>query len=142
MAAEQQKLTYKDNSGRTLSRDNVATSLQNGRAPRKGTSPSSLQVLDLEIMAIINKQPTTGYDLKKLLLEIFELRVSFGTLYPHLKKLSDTGLLTGNWLPSMGGRRMTAARKVFSLSPLGKKTLLENVAKLEKTIVAIQHLSK
>ena len=98
----------------------------------------ALDILDLELLALLKKGPRSGYDLRKDLIRVFDNRVSFGTLYPHLKDLVEAGLIVGEWSQSGQGQ---SKKNNLHLSDQGKETLKSNVARLSKIASAIETLS-
>jgi DNA-binding PadR family transcriptional regulator len=79
-------------------------------------------VLDLAVLGLLHDSPLHGYELRKRLATVLgPFRVlSYGTLYPCLKHLSDQGWITGatNETDPAGGRR---ARIVYELTAAGKE---------------------
>ncbi|MEM2318543.1 MAG: helix-turn-helix transcriptional regulator, partial [Candidatus Bathyarchaeia archaeon] len=51
-------------------------------------------LLDIQILRIINKQPTWGYQIKKQIEAMSGLKIRHGALYPLLQKLENKGLIT------------------------------------------------
>jgi DNA-binding PadR family transcriptional regulator len=79
-------------------------------------------VLDLAVLGLLHDSPLHGYELRKRLATVLgPFRVlSYGTLYPCLKHLSEQGWITGAGSDSDqgGGRR---ARIVYELTAAGKE---------------------
>ncbi|WP_426564209.1 PadR family transcriptional regulator [Angustibacter sp. McL0619] len=79
-------------------------------------------VLDLAVLGLLHDSPLHGYELRKRLATVLgPFRVlSYGTLYPCLKHLSDQGWITSaaNDTDPVGGRR---ARIVYELTAAGKE---------------------
>lgn len=74
-------------------------------------------ILDLCVLAIIEKKETYGYEIVNLIAETVE--ISEGTIYPLLKRLTDQGYCLTRLVESKQG----GARKYYKLSNLGKKHL-------------------
>ena len=70
-------------------------------------------------MAVLSqlRTPQYGYSLLEKL-QSHQFPVESGTLYPLLRRLEKQGLCISEW-----DTRQTRARKYYSLSPLGQKTL-------------------
>jgi DNA-binding PadR family transcriptional regulator len=51
------------------------------------------KLLDFEILYLFAQSSHTGYSLRKALLVEFGNRVSFGTVYPHLRALCNRGMI-------------------------------------------------
>lgn len=78
-------------------------------------------MLELSILGLLKERSLHGYELKRRLTEYGFWRVSFGSLYPALRRLERGGYVT---VLSGGGRR-----KVYSITPEGEvrfKELLED----------------
>ncbi|MEM1564632.1 MAG: PadR family transcriptional regulator [Candidatus Bathyarchaeia archaeon] len=83
-------------------------------------------LLDIQILRIINKQPTWGYQIKKQIEAMSGLKIRHGALYPLLQKLENKGLITSQ--KQQQGKR---TRKMYTLTEKGKKymTAYYNVIK-------------
>jgi DNA-binding PadR family transcriptional regulator len=80
-------------------------------------------VLDLAVLGLLHDSPLHGYELRKRLASVLGpfRALSYGTLYPCLKHLSQQGLITqssGDAGSSTAGRR---ARIVYELTAAGKE---------------------
>lgn len=51
------------------------------------------KLFDFEILYLFAHSSHTGYNLRKALYREFGNKVSFGTVYPHLKSLCEQGLI-------------------------------------------------
>ena len=107
-------------------------------APNEKSEFMALDILDLELLALLKKEPRSGYELRKDLIRLFDNRVSFGTLYPHSKDLVEARLIVGEWLESGHGQ---SRKNNLHLSELGRETLKSNLARLSKITSAIETLS-
>ncbi|MEM2780909.1 MAG: PadR family transcriptional regulator, partial [Candidatus Bathyarchaeia archaeon] len=72
-------------------------------------------LLDIQILRIINKQPTWGYQIKKQIEATSGLKIRHGTLYPLLRKLENKGLITSQ--KQQQGKR---TRKIYTTTEKGK----------------------
>jgi DNA-binding PadR family transcriptional regulator len=97
-----------------------------------------LDILDLQLLTILNKEPKSGYELRKDLHRLFDIDVSFGTLYPHISHLIDAKLVVGEWRVNNLGRNK---KKLLALTDLGRDTLRENLKRFERTASIIQSLA-
>lgn len=77
-------------------------------------------MLDLAVLGLLRRGPRHGYDLKQRLAELGFLRVSFGALYPALRRLERKGFIAA--------LRPTARRKAYRLTPAGVAALDELLA--------------
>ncbi|MEM0057962.1 MAG: PadR family transcriptional regulator [Candidatus Bathyarchaeia archaeon] len=75
-------------------------------------------LLDIQILRLINKQPTWGYKIKKEIENISGLKIRHGALYPLLRKLEDKGLITSQ--EQQLGKR---TRKIYTITEKGKTYL-------------------
>ncbi len=77
-------------------------------------------VLDLAVLGLLHDSPLHGYELRKRLSTVLGpfRALSYGTLYPCLKHLSDQGWITQSSTDEGTGRR---ARIVYELTAAGKE---------------------
>jgi len=75
-------------------------------------------LLDIQILRIINKQPTWGYQIKKQIEAMSGLKIRHGALYPLLQKLENKGLITSQ--KQQQGKRI---RKIYTITEKGKTHL-------------------
>jgi PadR family transcriptional regulator, regulatory protein PadR len=80
-------------------------------------------VLDLCLLAVIDEQPTYGYEMTKQLRERGLAIVSEGSIYPLLGRLERDGLVTTYQAASDGG----PMRKYYELSRAGRRALADGV---------------
>jgi DNA-binding PadR family transcriptional regulator len=90
---------------------------------REKKAPS---VLELAILGLLKEQPMHGYELRKQLSQKlgFFWTVSFGSLYPTLKKLERRGVVEVTGSGEVASRR----RLVYSITPRGEDEFLELLA--------------
>lgn len=72
-------------------------------------------MLDFAVLGLLRRGPRHGYDLKRQLAELGFRRVSFGSLYPALRRLEHKG-----WISAL---RPSARRKAYELTPEGMAAL-------------------
>jgi DNA-binding PadR family transcriptional regulator len=85
------------------------------------------RVLDVKLLYLIYKGPATGYELRRRMAEQFHSRVSFGTLYPHLRNFEEERLVLGTWRAGTG----TAPRKkTYAITEKGLATLRKCLSEL------------
>ena len=88
--------------------------------------------LDLCVLAVIDSEPTYGYEVQTRL-DARGLRVADGTVYPLLARLSRLQLLTSTSRPSPTG----PPRKYYSLTPSGREALHRGTAQWRELSTAI-----
>jgi len=86
-------------------------------------------LLDIQILTLINKQPTWGYKIKKQIEATSGLKIRHGALYPLLKKLESRGLITSQ--KQQQGKR---TRKIYRLTEKGK-AYIETCTKTIKELI-------
>jgi DNA-binding PadR family transcriptional regulator len=69
-------------------------------------------MLDLAVLGLLRREPRHGYDLKLQLAQLGFARVSFGALYPALRRLEKRG-----WIEAL---RPAARRKAYRLTEVGR----------------------
>ncbi|MGA2523873.1 MAG: PadR family transcriptional regulator [Candidatus Bathyarchaeia archaeon] len=75
-------------------------------------------LLEIELLRILQTQPTWGYHIKKQVEEQFNIKLRHGALYPALKALETRGFLESKTQQKSG-----RARKVYSVTQEGKNYL-------------------
>lgn len=68
-------------------------------------------MLDLAVLGLLRDGPRHGYDLKQSLADLGYVRISFGSLYPALRRLEKRGLIEAV--------RATGRRKSYRLTKAG-----------------------
>ena len=71
-------------------------------------------LLDIQLLRIIQAQPTWGYKIKKQVETDFDIKIRHGALYPTLISLEDKGLVK-SVMQQKGGR----SRKVYTITAEG-----------------------
>lgn len=74
-------------------------------------------MLDLAILGFLKEEPRHGYELKRKLGELGVRTVSFGSLYPALRRLDK-----GNLIETVAGTRR---KKVYKITDAGEVRFLE-----------------
>jgi PadR family transcriptional regulator AphA len=74
------------------------------------------------ILGMLRKGPKSGYEIKAAadISTRFFWAISYGQIYPELKRLEQAGLVEGEADPGSGRQR-----RVYSITPLGEKALHE-----------------
>ena len=72
-------------------------------------------MFDLAVLGLLRKRPRHGYELKARLVELGFVRVSFGSLYPALRRLEKRGLIEA--------LRQSGRRKAYRLTDTGELEL-------------------
>jgi DNA-binding PadR family transcriptional regulator len=72
-------------------------------------------MLDLAVLGLLHDAPRHGYELKQQLADLGFWRVSFGSLYPALRRLEKRGLIEA--------MRNTGRRKAYRLTTDGRAQL-------------------
>jgi DNA-binding PadR family transcriptional regulator len=75
-------------------------------------------LLGFALLGLINQQPMSGYDLRKIFASsaMGSFSDSPGAIYPALRRLEERGMVRGKADESASGRN----RRVFSMTPEGK----------------------
>jgi len=91
--------------------------------------------LDLLILKTVAHGPIHGYGIAQRILLISKeiLQVQQGSLYPALHRLQRKGLLKSEWKESGNG----PMAKYYSLTPLGRKSLLEETEQWQRYAGAV-----
>jgi PadR family transcriptional regulator, regulatory protein PadR len=84
--------------------------------------------------------PLHGYRIARRIEQISgnQLTLNQGTLYPALVKLEQMGWITAKWGESESGRRV----KIYSLTRVGRKQLLNEEAQWQRTTGIIERFFK
>ena len=75
-------------------------------------------LLDIQLLRIIQAQPTWGYKIKKQVETDFNIKIRHGALYPTLNSLEKKGLVESKKQQKDG-----RARKVYTITTTGKAYL-------------------
>ena len=74
-------------------------------------------MLDFAILGLLRERPRHGYELKRALGELGFWQVSFGSLYPALRRLEKRG--------HIAGARETGRRRSYGITPEGRTALAD-----------------
>jgi DNA-binding PadR family transcriptional regulator len=108
----------------TLEQDNRADPLYIERkAPAARTfrqidKNKMIDLLDLLMLSRLWTRPMGGYELKKEMMREFGMRLSFGTIYPHLKNLEKSRMIRLELDPPSRKKK-----NVYRLTPEGLSAL-------------------
>jgi len=72
-------------------------------------------LLDIQLLRIIQAQPTWGYKIKKQVEADFNVKLRHGALYPTLNSLEEKGFVKSSKQQKAG-----RARKVYAITEIGK----------------------
>jgi PadR family transcriptional regulator, regulatory protein PadR len=75
-------------------------------------------LLDIQLLRIIQTQPTWGYKIKKQVEADFNVKLRHGALYPTLNSLEQKGFVESSTQQKDG-----RARKVYAITEIGKMYL-------------------
>ncbi|PIO03899.1 hypothetical protein COT48_03160 [Candidatus Woesearchaeota archaeon CG08_land_8_20_14_0_20_47_9] len=89
-----------------------------------------LGALQTQVLWLLGKKPSHGYELMKELNAIKKTKVTQGTLYPLLAKLEAAGFVKGE-------RKGARNKRVYSLTPKGKAVMRESCAEFVKLFSGI-----
>jgi transcriptional regulator len=95
---------------------------------------------ELLILALLEDQPTHGYELSKLIESRSRGVLSFhvASLYPLLYRLEERGLIEGRWVEKAGQRR----RRYYRLTNEGKQTLESHRRSWKEFMAAMNRVVK
>ena len=93
-------------------------------------------MLDLAILGLLHESPMHGYELRKQLsakLGTIRAAISYGSLYPTLRRLQATGLITEGSAPAEGSTEVPPltsrrGRVVYKITAEGKERFQELLA--------------
>lgn len=94
-------------------------------------------LLDIAVLSLLVEEPKHGYAVMNGLAEKTGVSVTAGVIYPLLYELEKQGLIVGDWAEPK--RR---ARRVYSLTPKGRKHLTEAYGAVAKTIKEIKSMAR
>ena len=87
-----------------------------------------LGMLQMQILWIVDRKPTHGYDMMKILNDIKKTKITQGTLYPALAMLEERGYIT---------REGHERKRVYNRTADGKKAMNEACTDFSKTFFGI-----
>ena len=80
------------------------------------------RVIDIQLLYLVHKGPVSGYDLRRNMQKRFNVRLSYGTIYPHLRNFERRNFVFGSWSTKTNGR---SKKKFYTITEQGKATLRE-----------------
>jgi PadR family transcriptional regulator PadR len=95
-------------------------------------------VLELGLLMLLRSDARYGYELVTALARWPALEVSEGTLYPLLRRLERSGLLTSSWRESPSG----PPRKYYSLTGAGRRQLDRKAIQWEAIAMSIADMKR
>lgn len=96
----------------------------------EGKSEIELGLLQMQILWVLSRKSTHGYDLMKALGAIKGTIVTQGTMYPALQRLEEMGLVK----PETDDRKI-----VYHITDKGRKTMNQTCLDFVKTFYGIFH---
>ena len=96
-------------------------------APR---SEIDLGMLQMQILWVLERKPSHGYELMKELSLLKKMSITQGTLYPTLQKLEKLGLIKG---------RDDDRKIVYSITGKGRATMTSACSEFTRTFFGIFH---
>jgi DNA-binding PadR family transcriptional regulator len=112
------------------------------KASKPGLSSAiSLRLIDLELLCLLSRQDSAGYGLRLKILDEFGIKLSYGTLYPHLRFLEKAGLVAGQRHAGTAEARKNGSKRVLAITEKGRTTLNRNIEEAMKTIEKIRLLA-
>ena len=94
----------------------------------KKLSEIELGLLQMQILWLLNRKSTYGYEIMEVLNKIKSTKIAQGTLYPTLKALKKYGYIKGERLDD---------KIVYHITPEGKKVLNETCLDFTRTFFGI-----
>jgi DNA-binding PadR family transcriptional regulator len=93
-------------------------------------------LVDVFILSILNKQPQTGYGIRKILDKKMNVKVSYGLLYPILHILENASYIEGKWVPQSKVNNLK--KKIYRITPSGSGILSNHIHYLETIISSLK----
>jgi DNA-binding PadR family transcriptional regulator len=94
----------------------------------RGKSEIELGLLQMQVLWLLSRKPTHGYELMKDLNLLKKTRITQGTLYPTMQRLEELGMV----------RREAGERKiVYHLTPKGKQVMADGCRDFSRTFFGI-----
>jgi DNA-binding PadR family transcriptional regulator len=86
------------------------------------------RVVDIQLLYLIHKGPVSGYDLRRNMQKRFNVRLSYGIIYPHLRNFERSNFVLGSWSSS---KNDLSRKKFYTITEKGKATLRECLSALK-----------
>jgi transcriptional regulator len=111
----------------------MAARLDSSRELKKGSA-------ELLILSLVETRARHGYDIAQLISQRSdgEVRFNAASLYPLLYRLERGGWIEGRWLEKDGTRR----RRMYKITPAGRKRLAEQRSGWEAFVRAINRVTR
>ncbi|MBI4014433.1 MAG: PadR family transcriptional regulator [Candidatus Aenigmarchaeota archaeon] len=93
-------------------------------------SEIELGLLQMQILWILKRESTHGYEIMKRLSELKNVHITQGTMYPTLQRLEELRYIK---------RREDGRKIIYDLTEKGKKALDEGCASFTRTFFGIFH---
>jgi DNA-binding PadR family transcriptional regulator len=90
------------------------------------------QFLDMQILYLLRSGPKTLYSMRGVLLEMFGVQRSFGTIHPHLTRLEKLGLIEGFTVAS---GQSHFPKRIYRLTRKGRASLEREINLLSKMVL-------
>jgi DNA-binding PadR family transcriptional regulator len=78
------------------------------------------RIIDIQLLYLVHKGPVSGYDLRRNMQKRFNVRLSYGIIYPHLRNFERRNFVFGNWSTSTNGR---SKKKFYTITQNEEATL-------------------
>jgi DNA-binding PadR family transcriptional regulator len=85
------------------------------------------RVIDIQLLYLVHKGPVSGYDLRRNMQKRFKVRLSYGTIYPHLRNFERRNFVLGSWSTKTNGR---SRKKIYTITQNGEVMLRESLSTL------------
>ncbi len=95
---------------------------------KRGFSEIELGILQMQVLWLLSRKPTHGYEIMKVLSAIKKTKITQGTLYPTLQRLEERGLIK---------RHEEGRKSVYSITLRGTKVMNDSCMDFSKTFFGI-----
>jgi len=104
------------------------------------TSSAKRGTAELAILSVLERAPLHGYEIARRIEQQTQgdLHFTLASLYPLLYRMEQRGWIRGTWELSDSGRR----RRVYRLTPLGKKKVSPLRREWNELVRALRRLTK
>lgn len=97
---------------------------------QQAKSEIELGILQMQVLWLLSRQPTHGYELMKALTVLKGTQITQGTLYPTLRRLEELDLIKGI---------EKERRVIYHVTSKGRKTMNDTCLEFVKTFYGIFH---
>ncbi len=106
----------------------VLKSAQNSGASSR---PTRLRhVLDFQVLYLLHANPSSLYELRKRMLDVFKVSSSYGTLHPHLAQFEKKKLVKSSWVHSNQMKSRNSNKRVYEITREGFRALKTSLSDL------------